>query len=70
MAFRDYLREHGDVAGEYAALKRRLATRFNAADASSREAYSAAKGEFIERVVQLALAAGCPRRLRDASDRR
>jgi GrpB-like predicted nucleotidyltransferase (UPF0157 family) len=66
LAFRDYLREHGDVAREYEALKRQLAVRFNAAESSSREAYANAKDEFIERIVQVALAAGYPHRLRDA----
>ena len=61
LAFRDYLREHGDVAREYEALKRQLAARFNAAESSSSEAYASAKGEFIERVVKVALAAGYPR---------
>ena len=61
LAFRDYLREHGDVAREYEALKRQLAARFSAGESSSREAYASAKGEFIERVVQIALAAGYPR---------
>lgn len=61
LAFRDYLREHGDVAREYEALKRQLAARFSAGESSSREAYASAKGEFIERVVQTALAAGYPR---------
>jgi GrpB-like predicted nucleotidyltransferase (UPF0157 family) len=65
LAFRDYLREHGDVAREYEALKRQLAARFSAEESSSREAYASAKGEFIERVVQIALAAGYPRQLKD-----
>ena len=65
LAFRDYLRERGDVAREYEALKRRLAAGSDAAEPSSREAYACAKGEFIERVVQMALAAGYPRRVRD-----
>lgn len=61
LAFRDFLREHTDVARDYAALKRELAARFEASDASAREAYARAKGEFIARVVQIALAAGYPR---------
>ena len=63
LAFRDFLREHSDVAREYAALKKHLATSVNGADASSREAYANAKGDFIDRVVQIALAAGYPRGL-------
>jgi GrpB-like predicted nucleotidyltransferase (UPF0157 family) len=64
LAFRDYLREHGDVAREYETLKRELAARFNAAESSSREGYASAKGEFIERIVQVALATGYPRSVR------
>jgi len=60
LAFRDFLREHADVARDYAALKRDLASRFAASDASAREDYARAKGDFIERVVQIALAAGYP----------
>src|SRR5436190_15410994 len=62
LAFRDFLREHGDVAREYVALKKHLATLVNAVESSSRETYANAKGEFIDRVVQMALAAGYPRR--------
>ncbi len=51
LAFRDYLRSHGDVAAEYAALKQRLAERHRL----DRDAYSDAKGPFIARVVGLAL---------------
>jgi len=61
LAFRDYLREHSDVAREYAALKRKLAAFTDATRADSREAYASAKSEFIERVVQFALTAGYPR---------
>jgi GrpB-like predicted nucleotidyltransferase (UPF0157 family) len=63
LAFRDFLREHIDIATEYVALKRRLAALTDAADASSREAYAGAKMKFIEHVVQTALAAGYPRDL-------
>jgi GrpB-like predicted nucleotidyltransferase (UPF0157 family) len=61
LAFRDYLREHPDVAQEYVALKRKLVALSNANDEASREGYAIGKSEFIERVVQEALAAGCPR---------
>lgn len=61
LAFRDFLREHHDLATEYVALKRRLAGLTDATDAPSREAYASAKSEFIERVVQTALASGYPR---------
>jgi GrpB-like predicted nucleotidyltransferase (UPF0157 family) len=63
LAFRDFLREHRDVAREYGALKRQLAVLCNAADPLSREAYANAKTEFIDRVVGRALAAGYPRDL-------
>ena len=61
LAFRDFLREHSDIAREYAALKHRLAAVSDATSADSREAYANAKSEFIERVVQTALMAGYPR---------
>src|SRR5688572_9635198 len=61
LAFRDYLREHADAAREYVTLKRKLAPRYAGADAAAREAYACAKGEFIERVIQIALGAGYPR---------
>lgn len=51
LAFRDYLRAHPEVAGEYSDLKHDLARTF----ANDREAYTAAKAEFIERVVRRAL---------------
>jgi GrpB-like predicted nucleotidyltransferase (UPF0157 family) len=47
LAFRDYLRAHGDVAAGYGELKRRLAEEFT----NDREAYTEAKGEFIRAVV-------------------
>ena len=51
IAFRDYLRAHADVASEYEALKRRLAHEHRL----DREAYTQAKGPFIERITKLAL---------------
>ena len=63
LAFRDYLREHDQIAREYERLKRGLAGRFAASDRESREAYARAKTDFIERVIALALAAGHPRGL-------
>ncbi len=51
IAFRDYLRAHADVASEYEALKRRLAKEHRL----DREAYTQAKGPFIERITKLAL---------------
>jgi GrpB-like predicted nucleotidyltransferase (UPF0157 family) len=47
LAFRDRLREDPELAGEYAALKRRLAARFE----NDREAYTDAKAEFIGRAL-------------------
>ena len=51
VAFRDYLRTHPDVALEYAALKHRLAD----AHRFDREAYTAAKAPFVQRVLAEAL---------------
>lgn len=50
VAFREYLRDHPAVADEYAALKRELA----AAHPDDRDAYTAAKGEFVERILDRA----------------
>lgn len=55
LAFRDYLREHGDAAREYADLKRRLALRYSATELSSRQAYAEAKSDFIARIVERAI---------------
>ncbi|HEY5625147.1 MAG TPA: GrpB family protein [Dehalococcoidia bacterium] len=52
LAFRNYLRSHPDIAGEYAALKSRLAAEYG----SDREGYTEAKTEFITRIESLALA--------------
>ena len=54
LAFRNHLRAHPDVAGEYAALKRRLAAEYR----SDREGYTEAKTEFITRIESLALTEG------------
>jgi len=51
LAFRDYLRAHNDVAEEYGALKRRLASGLS----KDREAYTDAKTEFIRTTVRQAL---------------
>jgi len=61
LAFRDFLREHAEVAGEYAKLKPALAPQFSASEFDSREAYADAKGEFIERITRLAREQGYPR---------
>src|SRR5262249_58343933 len=52
IAFREYLRAHGNVAAEYEALKRRLAGEFRL----DREAYTNAKSPFIDAVTDRALA--------------
>lgn len=46
IVFRDYLRAHPETAQEYAALKRALAARFH----NNRQAYNAAKTDFIRRI--------------------
>jgi GrpB-like predicted nucleotidyltransferase (UPF0157 family) len=48
LAFRDFLRSNREAVGEYAALKRRLASRF----ACDREAYTEAKAGFIRDVLE------------------
>jgi GrpB-like predicted nucleotidyltransferase (UPF0157 family) len=59
LVFRDYLRIHRDVAGEYGALKRRLAGKFQ----HDRDAYTDAKSEFIyatvHRAVDLTISDSC-----------
>lgn len=47
LAFRDRLRADGELAAEYLALKRDLARRFE----NDREAYTAAKSEFVRRAL-------------------
>jgi GrpB-like predicted nucleotidyltransferase (UPF0157 family) len=51
LAFRDYLRRDSVTAKEYAKLKRQLAMQYE----FDREAYTEAKGPFIQRVLKLAL---------------
>jgi len=51
VAFRDHLREHPDVAEQYADLKRDLAERY----ADDRAAYTEAKAAFVEAVLADAL---------------
>lgn len=58
LAFRDYLRNHPTVAGEYEELKRTIAAQVAAADPESRERYAAAKSEFVEEIVALAIEQG------------
>jgi GrpB-like predicted nucleotidyltransferase (UPF0157 family) len=54
IAFRDYLRAHRGVAVEYELLKRQLAREHH----SDREAYTLAKGPFIDRITDIALQEG------------
>jgi GrpB-like predicted nucleotidyltransferase (UPF0157 family) len=54
LAFRNYLRKEPAVAAEYAEMKIGLARRFE----FDREAYTDAKGSFIQRVLALALPDG------------
>jgi GrpB-like predicted nucleotidyltransferase (UPF0157 family) len=54
LAFRDYLRDHSNVAAEYEALKRRLALEHH----FDREAYTQAKHPFIDRITVMALGLG------------
>jgi GrpB-like predicted nucleotidyltransferase (UPF0157 family) len=56
LAFRDYLREHPEIARKYEALKRELASKFD-----DHQAYAEAKGEFITAVTRRAIAEGYPR---------
>jgi GrpB-like predicted nucleotidyltransferase (UPF0157 family) len=51
IAFRDYLRARPDVALEYAELKSRLAEQHR----FDREAYTEAKGPFVQRILREAL---------------
>jgi len=67
LAFRDYLRDHGDAARQYEQLKQRLAREHTLVDHASREAYARAKTDFIEQVVALAVSNGYPRRLQEAA---
>ena len=57
LAFRDYLRTHGEIAREYEELKHRLIRELHPSDTPSREAYAVAKTDFVERVIALALSA-------------
>jgi GrpB-like predicted nucleotidyltransferase (UPF0157 family) len=56
LAFRDYLRDHSDVAQEYGTLKRRLAAQYE----HDREAYTDAKTEFISEILHHAGTDGSP----------
>ena len=58
LAFRDYLRTHPVVAGEYVELKRELAAVHHGMTLESRERYSLAKPAFVTSVLERALADG------------
>jgi len=60
LAFRDYLRNHPEVAAEYARLKRGLAAAHDGRSLASRERYSLAKTDFITSVLERAPAARYP----------
>ncbi len=62
LAFRDYLREHPEVARAYERLKRELAPRYGAATFDSRQAYADAKTDFVTRITVRASARIRPRR--------
>ena len=49
LAFRDYLREHPEVAGDYSVLKKQLAEQFP----TDVHAYTNGKSDFIHHVLQL-----------------
>jgi GrpB-like predicted nucleotidyltransferase (UPF0157 family) len=61
LAFRDFLRDHPDIAREYESLKRRLASRYGTGLFASQQAYAEAKGSFIAAVTEHAVAEGYPR---------
>jgi GrpB-like predicted nucleotidyltransferase (UPF0157 family) len=64
IAFRNYLRAHHEIAAEYEQLKRELALKFK----FDREAYTEAKGMFIDPITAKALASGYARVGRHLSD--
>ena len=61
LAFRDFLRDHPEVAREYESLKRHLSSRYDAGLFASQQAYAEAKGSFIAAVTEQAVARGYPR---------
>jgi GrpB-like predicted nucleotidyltransferase (UPF0157 family) len=61
LAFRDYLREHSQVACEYEILKRRLASQHGEATGSALQAYADGKTDFVIRITEHALTEGYPR---------
>jgi GrpB-like predicted nucleotidyltransferase (UPF0157 family) len=65
LAFRDYLRDHADVAREYEDLKKTKAAEAVATDPERHERYARSKTDFIARVIALALDQGYSRALSD-----
>ena len=64
MAFRDYLRDHSDIADEYVVLKRQLAALHDGSTPESREKYALAKTNFVVEVLRRAFELGYPNRWR------
>jgi GrpB-like predicted nucleotidyltransferase (UPF0157 family) len=56
VAFRDFLRTHQDIREEYGNLKKDLAKKYE----SDRDAYTAAKSEFIDQILQKARPGAVP----------
>lgn len=50
LKFRDYMREHADARDEYEQLKQELAMKY----ADDRKSYTAAKAEFISKIIEKA----------------
>jgi len=61
LAFRDFLRDHPEVAREYESFKRHLASRYGTELFASQQAYAEAKSSFIAAVTEQAVAQGYPR---------
>jgi GrpB-like predicted nucleotidyltransferase (UPF0157 family) len=61
LAFRDFLRDHPNVAREYEGLKRRIAASYDSGHFASQQAYAEAKSSFIARITGQAIAQGYPR---------
>jgi len=51
LLFRNYMREHGELASQYSALKRAMAEKF----ASDRDSYTKSKGAFIGKTLEGAM---------------
>jgi len=60
LAFRDFLRDHPEVAREYESLKRHLSSIYDAGLFASQQAYAEAKGSFIAAVTEQAVAQRYP----------